>query len=110
MRRFLRNTLLNIALLAFAGPAQSNAQTYPARPITIVIGYTPGAVSDLTARTVADGLHQAWGQPVIVDNRPGSGGNIGATFVARAPADGYTLMIGTDAQMASNVHLYRHAG
>ncbi|HWP16409.1 MAG TPA: tripartite tricarboxylate transporter substrate-binding protein, partial [Xanthobacteraceae bacterium] len=86
------------------------AQTYPSRPITIVIGYTPGAVSDLAARTIADGLHQAWGQPVIVDNRPGSGGNIGAAFVARAAADGYTLMIGTDAQMASNVHLYRHAG
>jgi tripartite-type tricarboxylate transporter receptor subunit TctC len=47
---------------------------------------------------------------VIVDNRPGSGGNIGAAFVARAPADGYTLMIGTDATMASNVHLYKHAG
>src|SRR4051812_6410872 len=86
------------------------AQPYPSRPITIVIGYTPGAVSDLAARTIADGLHQAWGQPVIVDNRPGSGGNIGATFVARAAPDGYTLMIGTDATMASNVHLYKHAG
>src|SRR3954469_24065194 len=86
------------------------AQPYPSRPITIVIGYTPGAVSDLAARTIADGLHQAWGQPVIVDNRPGSGGNIGAALVARAAPDGYTLMIGTDAQMASNVHLYRHAG
>src|SRR3954449_4235630 len=86
------------------------AQPYPSKPITIVIGYTPGAVSDLTARTIADGLHQAWGQPVIVDNRPGSGGNIGAAFVARAPADGYTLMIGTDATMASNVHLYKQVG
>ena len=86
------------------------AQPYPSKPVTIVIGYTPGAVSDLAARTIADGLHQAWGQPVIVDNRPGSGGNIGATFVARAAPDGYTLMIGTDATMASNVHLYKHAG
>ena len=59
---------------------------FPPSPITIVIGYTPGAVSDLTARTIADGLHQAWGQPVIVDNRPGSGGNIGAGIVARARA------------------------
>jgi len=86
------------------------AQTYPSRPITIVIGYTPGAVSDLAARTIGDGLNRAWGQPVIVDNRPGSGGNIGAAFVARAAPDGYTLMIGTDAQMASNVHLYKSAG
>src|ERR1700742_3575761 len=91
-------------------PGAMLAQTYPSRPITIVIGYTPGAVSDLAARTIADGLHQAWGQPVIVDNRPGSGGNIGAAFVARAPADGYTLMVGTDAQMASNLHLYKYVG
>ena len=100
-----------LALLACLFTAHAAlAQTYPAKPITIVIGYTPGAVSDLAARTIADGLHQAWGQPVIVDNRPGSGGNIGAAFVARAPADGYTLMIGTDATMASNVHLYKHVG
>src|SRR5215207_5890827 len=49
----------------------------------------------------------AWGQPVIIDNRPGVGGNIGAAHVARSPADGYTLMVGTDATMTSNVHLYR---
>src|SRR5205085_4396207 len=99
-------------LLVFASllaPA-ANAQTYPSKPVTIVIGYTPGAVSDLTARTIADGLQQAWGQTFIVDNRPGSGGNIGAALVARAPADGYTLMVGTDATMASNVHLYKHVG
>src|SRR6476469_1176138 len=99
---------LGAVLLAVAAPAL--AQTYPSQPVTIVIGYTPGAVSDLTARTIADGLQQAWGQTFIVDNRPGSGGNIGATFVARAAPDGYTLMIGTDATMASNVHLYKHAG
>src|SRR3954451_14217340 len=98
--------LVVISLLTSA----ASAQTYPSRPITIVIGYTPGAVSDLAARTIADGLHQAWGQPVIVDNRPGSGGNIGAALVARAPADGYTLMVGTDATMGSNVHLYKHVG
>jgi len=103
IRAALANALITVAALA-------HAETYPSRPITIVIGYTPGAVSDLTARTIADGLHRAWGQPVIVDNRPGSGGNIGAVFVSRAAADGYTLMIGTDATMASNVHLYKHAG
>jgi tripartite-type tricarboxylate transporter receptor subunit TctC len=97
-----------IALLALAAPA--HAQTYPSKPITIVIGYTPGAVSDLAARTIGEGLHQAWGQPVIVDNKPGSGGNIGAAFTSRATPDGYTLMVGTDAQMSSNTHLYKHAG
>ena len=100
-----------VALLAWPFTScAAHAQTYPSKPVTIVIGYTPGAVSDLTARTIADGLQQAWGQTFIVDNRPGSGGNIGAALVARAAPDGYTLMIGTDAQMASNVHLYRHVG
>jgi len=99
-----------VALACLLVPAVAAAQTYPAKPITIVIGYTPGAVSDLAARTIGEGLHQAWGQPVIVDNRPGSGGNIGAAFVARAAPDGYTLMVGTDATMASNVHLYKHVG
>ena len=100
--------MVGVALLGLPGSAV--AQSYPSRPITIVIGYTPGAVSDLAARTIGEGLHQAWGQPVIVDNRPGSGGNIGAGFVSRAAPDGYTIMIGTDAQMASNVHLYKHVG
>ena len=108
MPAWVRNVMLGAALLAL--PAAAAAQSYPSRPITIVIGYTSGAVSDLAARTIGEGLHQAWGQPVIVENRPGSGGNIGAAFVARAAADGYTLMIGTDAQMASNVHLYKHVG
>jgi tripartite-type tricarboxylate transporter receptor subunit TctC len=108
MKSALQSAVAGALAFVLAWPAQ--AQTYPSRPITIVIGYTPGAVSDLTARTIADGLHRDWGQPVIVDNRPGSGGNIGAAFVARAAPDGYTLMIGTDATMASNVHLYKHAG
>jgi len=106
----VRRLVLATALIVCALASSASAQSYPSKPITIVIGYTPGAVSDLAARTIAEGLHQAWGQPVIVDNRPGSGGNIGAGLVARAPADGYTLMIGTDAQMASNVHLYKYVG
>src|SRR5215218_5790226 len=108
MRASVRNVMLSGALLVLAAPSQATAQAYPSKPITIVIGYTPGAVSDLTARTVADGLNQLWGQPVIVDNRPGSGSNIAAGYVARAPADGYTLMVGTDATLTSNVFLYKH--
>jgi tripartite-type tricarboxylate transporter receptor subunit TctC len=108
MRAFVRNVMLGCVLLALAAPSRASAQAYPTKAITIVIGYTPGAVSDLTARTVADGLNQAWGQPVIVDNRPGSGSNIAAGYVARAPADGYTLMVGTDATLTSNVFLYKH--
>ena len=106
MRAWVRTTTLGVAL-AFAATS-ALAQTYPSKPITLVIGYTPGAVSDLAARTLSDGLNQAWGQPVIVDNRPGSGSNIAAGYVARAPADGYTLMVGTDATLTSNVFLYKH--
>jgi Tripartite tricarboxylate transporter family receptor len=102
-----RGALL-VGALAWLIPAPSNAQSYPSRPITIVVGYTPGAVSDLSARTISEGLNAAWGQPVIVDNRPGSGSNIAGGMVARAPADGYTLMVGTDATLTSNVFLYRH--
>ena len=96
-----------VALLtAMAAPAL--AQTYPTRPITIVVGYPPGASSDLLARTVGDPLSATLGQPVVVDNRSGAGGNVGAAYVARAPADGYTLMVGTDAMLTSNIYLYKN--
>ena len=94
------------AAMALAAPSAA-AQDYPVRPITIVVGYTPGAASDTLARTVGERLSAAFGQPVIIDNRPGVGGNIGAAHVARALPDGYTLMVGTDATMTSNAHLYK---
>ena len=96
-----------MALASMPAPAPVHAHDYPTRPITIVVGYTPGAASDTLARTVGDRLSAAWGQPVVIDNRPGVGGNIGAAHVARALPDGYTLMVGTDATMTSNVHLYK---
>ncbi len=109
MTPWSRRAVLGAAPFVFLNTSRAAlAQAYPARPITIVIGYTPGAVSDLAARTLAEGLRQEWGQPVIVDNRPGSGSNLAAGYVARATPDGYTLMVGTDATMTSNVYLYRH--
>jgi len=102
----LARTTLSLALVAIAGPAI--AQTYPSRPITIVVGYPPGATSDLLARTVGEPLSGVLGQPVVVDNRSGAGGNVGATYVARAPGDGYTVMVGTDAMMTSNIYLYKN--
>jgi tripartite-type tricarboxylate transporter receptor subunit TctC len=97
---------LPLAVAIATAPAM--AQDYPSRPVTIVVGYTPGATSDLLARTMAERLNAAWGQSVIVDNRSGVGGNIAAGDVARAPADGYTLMVGTDAIMTSNIFLYKN--
>ena len=91
------------------GVVPAAAQDYPSRPVTIVVGYTPGATSDLVARTIGERLNAAWGQSVIVDNRSGVSGNIAAAYVARAQPDGYTLMVGTDAMMTTNIYLYKNA-
>jgi len=90
MRRFL---FLLASLTAFAAPAA--AADFPARPVTIVVPYSPGGLTDNIARLYADALGQRWGQPVVVENKPGGGASIGAAAVARAPADGYTLLVGS---------------
>ena len=109
MTAFLRGGALSLATIALtAVVAPVAAQDYPVRPITIVVGYTPGATSDLLARTVGERLGAALGQTVIVENRSGVGGNIGAGHVARSQPDGYTLMVGTDAIFTSNIYLYKN--
>ena len=97
-----------LVLAAWAGPVA--AQTYPARPITLIVPYPPGGGVDAMARIVADKLSAGLGQQVIVDNRGGGGGNIGARAVARAAPDGYTLLLGHSATISINPHLYRNAG
>ncbi len=69
------------------------AQTYPAKPIRIVVPYAAGGTSDILARQIGPKLTDAWGQPVIVENKPGANGNVGADFVAKSPPDGYTLLL-----------------
>ena len=81
------------------------AQDYPTRPVRIVVPFTPGGGTDLLARLLSQRFTEAFGQSVIVENRAGSGGNIGAEFVIRSPADGHTLLMST-ASMAVNVSLY----
>ena len=83
--------LAALAALVFAGATW--AQTYPAKPITIIVPFTPGSATDVAARLVGEKLNAAWGQPVIVDNRPGAGGTIGIAQTARAESDGYTLAV-----------------
>jgi tripartite-type tricarboxylate transporter receptor subunit TctC len=91
------------ALLASALPAA--AQTYPGKPVRIVVGFPPGGATDIIARAIGQNLNQAFGQPVIVDNRPGAASNIGADHVAKSPADGYTLFFGS-ISLSNNATLY----
>lgn len=83
------------------------AQTYPARPVKVIVPFPAGSTPDIVGRTLSARLQEAFGQPVVVENRTGAGGNIGAEAVAKAPPDGYTLLIGTNGPVAINKFLYR---
>ena len=97
-----------IAAVVFASmTGQAMAQSvYPSRPIQIIVPFTAGGGNDLLARVLAEKLQKRWGQPVIVENKPGAGGNIGTEFMLRAPADGYTLLLATDT-MTIQAHLQK---
>ena len=94
--------VLVFALLTF--PA--GAQTYPFRTIHFVSAFAPGGTTDILARILAEKLREQVGQPVIVENRPGAGGNIGSNSVAKAAPDGYTLLMGASGPLAVNVSLF----
>jgi tripartite-type tricarboxylate transporter receptor subunit TctC len=83
------------------------AQGFPGKPIRFVVPYLPGGTTDLVARTVGEQVSRKLGQPVVIDNRPGAGGNIGMDAVAKAPADGYTIGFGAISTNALNPHLYK---
>ena len=95
-----------LGLIALLEASQGFAQSYPSKPIRIVVPYSAGGGTDIVARTVAQKMSENWGQSVIVDNRVGASGMIGAEAVARAPADGYTLLMATPPEIAVNQHLY----
>jgi tripartite-type tricarboxylate transporter receptor subunit TctC len=84
-------SLLVLAASLFLSLA--HAQPYPSKPIRIIVPYAPGGTSDILARQIGPKLTEAWGQPVIVENKPGANGNVGADFVAKSPPDGYTLLL-----------------
>jgi tripartite-type tricarboxylate transporter receptor subunit TctC len=93
-------------LLTVQAQSQSPAAPYPSRPIHIVVTFPPGGSSDAIVRMLVPRLNEKLGQPVVVDNRPGAGGNIGLALVAKAPPDGYTLGLGAAGALSANVSLY----
>ena len=97
-----------VAALAFAGAAFG--QQYPDKPVTVVVPFTPGGSSDITARTVSAKLQESLGQSFIIDNKPGANGSLGATFVKNAKPDGYTLFVGSIGVFAINQVLYKNLG
>jgi tripartite-type tricarboxylate transporter receptor subunit TctC len=98
--------LVSAVLLASGAWAQ-NVADYPNRPIKIIVCVPAGGGVDTVTRIIAEGLQRKWGQPVIVENRGGSGGNIGGEMVVRAPADGHTLLMGVTGLLTTNPHIYR---
>jgi tripartite-type tricarboxylate transporter receptor subunit TctC len=101
-------TLAVMAALALAGPAPAQVD-YPNRPVRVLVGQPPGGPTDIVARLVAQKLQEKWGQPVVVENRPGAGSNIVTDLVVKAPKDGYTLMVATT-QPIVNPYLYANVG
>src|SRR4051812_21359597 len=100
----LRRILLAFLVLSPALPAA--AQNYPSKAIRIVVPFPAGGIADLYARIIGNRLTTTWGQPVVVENRTGAGGNIGAEAVAKSPADGHTLVMGSVGTHAVNVTLF----
>ncbi|MBS0537349.1 MAG: tripartite tricarboxylate transporter substrate binding protein [Proteobacteria bacterium] len=103
-RRSILAGSLAAPLLARHGWAQS---TYPNKQIRMVVPFAPGGTTDLLGRIAGQHLTEAWGQQVVVDNKSGAGGNVGAEVVAKAPADGYTLLLGTVGTAVTNQYLYK---
>jgi tripartite-type tricarboxylate transporter receptor subunit TctC len=107
MHRFVKS-VAGLALFAFAGFAA--AQAWPNKPIKYIVPFAPGGTTDILGRTIADKLSVALGQPVVIENKPGAGGGVGAEFTAKQPADGYTIMGGTISTHAINASLYKSLG
>ncbi len=107
----IRTGAVAAALAALVCAASTAAAAdYPTRPVTFVLGFAPGGPSDVVARLVGRRLEQVLGQPVVVENRAGAGGNVAGEMVARATPDGYTLLLGSNGILATNVSLYKKIG
>lgn len=105
--RKLAIPVVGIALTLFAQQSPAQDQDWPKRPVNIIVGFSPGGTTDIIARMLGVELSKAWGQSVIVENRPGAGGNIAGALVAKAAPDGYTLFMGSTGPLSVNTSLYK---
>jgi len=104
----VRSIALGIAILSVSLPAWS--QDYPSKPIRFIAPNLPGGPTDILARLLGQKLSESFGQPVVIENRAGAGGNIGTEIAAKAPPDGYTLVTGNNATFGANISLYKNMG
>src|SRR5262245_22673682 len=102
----IRRLIAGAALALVSLTAHAQADAYPSKPVRLIVGFTPGSATDVTARILAQKLNEAWNVPVTVDNVPGAGGTVGATRAAKSAPDGYTLQYGANGAMAIAPGLY----
>lgn len=108
-RRIFLATVLG-AGIGWTATGAATAEDYPTKPIHIIVPFAPGGITDILARALGQGLTHAFGQQVVVENKSGAAGNVGAEAAARAAPDGYTLMVTADSNFTVNPHLYSHLG
>ncbi len=106
----LKKTLVTTAVLAAAWlvePVVAQTTDFPNKPVRIVVPFPPGGATDITARVVAEKLSTKWGQPVVIDNKAGAGGNVGSDLVAKSAPDGYSIVLGVTGSHSINISLYK---
>lgn len=106
----LKKTFVTTAVLAAAwlsGPVAAQTTDFPNKPVRIVVPFPPGGATDITARMVAEKLSTKWGQPVVIDNKAGAGGNVGSDLVAKSAPDGYNIVLGVTGSHSINISLYK---
>ena len=107
MKRIFSALICSVGVACAAGAL---AQGWPEKPVRFVVGFTPGGPSDILARALGQKLAESWGQQVVIENRPGAGGNIAAELVAKSAPDGTTWLLGNNSILATNQSLYGKLG
>lgn len=105
--KLVKKLILISGALALIGSPLANAQNWPTKPIKLIIPFAAGGTTDILGRLLAQQLTKDLGQNVIVENKPGAGGNIAAEYVAQSPADGYTIMLASGSMLTVNPNLYK---